>query len=143
MQRDLPAGQSYERLWREESPDALVVLSVQGEVMLWNRMAEVIFGYTPAQAEGRLLTDLIVPADRIDEELAARRDADDGIGISAEDQARLFAAFTQVGDPRRRPDGTGMGLHVCATLATLMGGRIEVESQPGAGSRFSLVMERC
>ncbi|MCR5868455.1 MAG: PAS domain-containing sensor histidine kinase [Aquincola tertiaricarbonis] len=76
MQRDLPAGQSYERLWREESPDALVVLSVQGEVMLWNRMAEVIFGYTPAQAEGRLLTDLIVPADRIDEELAARRDAE-------------------------------------------------------------------
>lgn len=67
--------------------------------------------------------------------------ADEGIGISPEDQARLFSAFTQVGDPRRRPDGTGMGLHVCATLATLMGGRIEVQSQPGAGSCFSLVME--
>ncbi|MEF7613368.1 PAS domain S-box protein [Aquincola sp. MAHUQ-54] len=65
---------------------------------------------------------------------------DDGVGISEEDQARLFAAFTQVGDPRRRPDGTGMGLHVCATLATLMGGRIEVKSRPGEGSRFSLVM---
>ena len=66
---------------------------------------------------------------------------DDGIGISAEDQARLFSAFTQVGDPRRRPDGTGMGLHVCATLATLMGGRIAVRSEPGAGSCFTLMME--
>lgn len=62
------------------------------------------------------------------------------MGISADDQTRLFAAFTQVGDPRRRPEGTGMGLHVCATLATLMGGRIDVRSTPGAGSRFSLVV---
>ena len=61
---------------------------------------------------------------------------------------QTFANYTAARDPLDvfslrddRPDGTGMGLHVCATLATLMGGRIEVQSQPGEGSCFSLVME--
>jgi PAS domain S-box-containing protein len=67
--------------------------------------------------------------------------SDTGVGISAADQQRLFAAFTQVGDPRRRPDGTGMGLHLSARLAEMLGGRITVESTPGAGSRFMLVLE--
>jgi signal transduction histidine kinase len=66
--------------------------------------------------------------------------ADTGVGISAPDQQRLFAAFTQVGDPRRRPDGTGMGLHLSARLAELLGGRITVESTAGRGSRFVLAI---
>ncbi|WP_128003486.1 PAS domain-containing sensor histidine kinase [Piscinibacter defluvii] len=65
--------------------------------------------------------------------------ADTGIGISAEDCARLFQAFAQVGDPRRRQgEGTGLGLHLSHRLAELMGGRILVESEPGVGSRFAL-----
>jgi PAS domain S-box-containing protein len=66
--------------------------------------------------------------------------ADTGVGISAADQKRLFAAFTQVGDPRRRPDGTGMGLHLSARLAEMLGGRITVDSEPGRGSRFVLAI---
>jgi PAS domain S-box-containing protein len=66
---------------------------------------------------------------------------DTGVGISEADRQRLFAAFTQVGDPRRRPEGTGMGLHLSARLAEMLGGRIEVQSTPGAGSRFTLVLE--
>jgi PAS domain S-box-containing protein len=63
---------------------------------------------------------------------------DTGVGISAADQKKLFGAFTQVGDPRRRPEGTGMGLHLSARLAELLGARIEVESQAGEGSCFTL-----
>jgi PAS domain S-box-containing protein len=66
--------------------------------------------------------------------------SDTGVGISESDQKRLFAAFTQVGDPRRRPDGTGMGLHLSARLAEMLSGRITVESALGAGSRFVLLL---
>jgi PAS domain S-box-containing protein len=65
---------------------------------------------------------------------------DTGVGISEEDQARLFGSFTQVGDPRRRPEGTGLGLHLSARLAQLMNGRIDVQSVPGVGSRFTLTL---
>ncbi|WP_310734602.1 PAS domain-containing sensor histidine kinase [Azohydromonas caseinilytica] len=63
---------------------------------------------------------------------------DTGVGISEADQGKLFGAFTQVGDPRRRPEGTGMGLHLSARLAELLGARIEVKSRLGEGSCFSL-----
>ena len=70
--------------------------------------------------------------------------ADTGIGISHEDQRRLFQAFTQVGDAHMhtRAEGTGLGLHLSAKLAELMQGRIEVDSTPGQGSRFTLVLAK-
>jgi PAS domain S-box-containing protein len=63
---------------------------------------------------------------------------DTGIGISAEDQQRLFNAFTQVGTVGMRNEGTGLGLYLCRKLADLIGARIEVDSAVGRGSRFSL-----
>ncbi|MBX3607946.1 MAG: PAS domain S-box protein [Piscinibacter sp.] len=67
--------------------------------------------------------------------------ADTGIGISEEDQARLFLAFTQVGQAQsRKVEGTGLGLHLSLKLADLMGGRIDVRSTLGQGSRFALLL---
>ncbi len=63
---------------------------------------------------------------------------DTGVGIAEDDLPKLFRSFTQVGDPRRRPEGTGLGLHLSARLVELMGGRIEVNSRVGEGSRFSV-----
>ncbi len=65
--------------------------------------------------------------------------SDSGIGISPEDQKRLFARFTQVdASPTRRFEGTGLGLAISRQLGQLMGGDVTVESVPGEGSTFTL-----
>jgi len=63
---------------------------------------------------------------------------DTGIGISPQDQKRIFTKFYQA-DPShsREHRGTGLGLPLCRMLVELLGGEIRVESRPGAGSRFS------
>jgi signal transduction histidine kinase len=63
--------------------------------------------------------------------------SDTGVGISDGKISKLFDKFSQVDDsPTRRFSGTGLGLAICRELALLMGGDIEVESSPGAGSVF-------
>jgi len=66
---------------------------------------------------------------------------DTGIGIPLEKQAAIFEAFTQA-DPSttRRFGGTGLGLSIASQLVALLGGRIWVESEPSAGSRFHFVL---
>jgi signal transduction histidine kinase/CheY-like chemotaxis protein len=63
--------------------------------------------------------------------------ADSGIGISPEDQARLFSAFTQIDSSlSRKYEGTGLGLALVKRLAKLHGGAVGVESEVGKGSIF-------
>ena len=66
---------------------------------------------------------------------------DTGPGISAEDLTRLFQKFSQVGEQNpNRPRGTGLGLVVCKELAELHKGRVEVTSEEGHGTTFTLLL---
>jgi signal transduction histidine kinase len=69
--------------------------------------------------------------------------ADTGIGIAPADRRRIFEDYTQVDGPiQQRVRGTGLGLPLTRKLALLLGGEVRLESQVGAGSRFSLVVPR-
>jgi PAS domain S-box-containing protein len=66
---------------------------------------------------------------------------DTGVGIAADDQARLFGAFTRLAANRPgAPGGTGLGLHLSRKLAELLGGRIDLRSEVGTGSTFTLFL---
>jgi CheY-like chemotaxis protein len=76
------------------------------------------------------------------DESALRFDVTDtGIGLSPEEQARLFEAFYQAMPAARRdPTGSGLGLVISKRLAEALGGRLEVHSEAARGSTFSLIL---
>jgi signal transduction histidine kinase len=66
---------------------------------------------------------------------------DTGMGIKPGDRERIFEDFQQVDSSVARPHGgTGLGLSICRRLAAMLGGRLELESEVGRGSTFTLVV---
>lgn len=65
---------------------------------------------------------------------------DNGVGILAEDQARIFERFYKT-DPARNRTGTGLGLAIARHVVEAHGGHIGVTSQPGMGSRFFFTLK--
>jgi signal transduction histidine kinase len=66
---------------------------------------------------------------------------DTGIGLSQDDQKRLFTKFFRSSDPRvQRERGTGLGLALADALVKRSGGKISVESEPGKGTTFRLTL---
>jgi signal transduction histidine kinase len=105
-----------------------------------------------AQILGALLDNAVKFTDRgrVTLSAAARRDedgriavrftvTDTGVGVSDTAREHLFDVFAQAdGSATRRFGGVGAGLTICRGLVELMGGTIEVDSAPGAGSAFTV-----
>jgi len=106
-----------------------ILLNLLSNAVKYTEHGEVVLA-VQAQPEGERI--------RLDFEVR-----DTGVGISAEDQDRLFQPFYQTEYGMKLGEGTGLGLAICRQYADLMGGRVFVESQPGVGSvfHFSVPME--
>ena len=65
---------------------------------------------------------------------------DTGLGLSSAQLAELFQPFNRLGRELSDSEGTGIGLVISRRLAELMGGGIDVESQPGEGTTFALTL---
>jgi signal transduction histidine kinase len=85
----------------------------------------------------RIELSVVVADDRV--RLAVR---DTGVGIEPEDRERIFERFARTQRGRQRADGTGLGLAIVSAIATAHGGTVAVDSMPGAGSTFTLVVPR-
>ncbi len=66
--------------------------------------------------------------------------SDQGIGIAAEELSRIFEAFYQSNREKLEQQGSGSGLAIVKGIVEMHGGQVEVESQPGVGSTFTIVL---
>jgi signal transduction histidine kinase/DNA-binding response OmpR family regulator len=137
MLRPILVGDSVELVF-DLPPDGIRLYSDEGKVsqILRNFISNAI-KFTP---RGEV---------RVSAEIDGERDvvrfavADTGIGIPPEHHERIFEEFAQVEHPmQKRYRGTGLGLPLSRKLAHLLGGEIVLESQPGRGSTFTLVVPR-
>ncbi|MCU0535462.1 MAG: ATP-binding protein [Hydrococcus sp. Prado102] len=68
---------------------------------------------------------------------------DTGVGIAQENQSRIFEEFVRLNEFTSKPiQGTGLGLPLCKKLVELLGGRIELQSELGVGSTFSVILPK-
>ena len=119
------------RLATETDPSVGLIEADERKVkqILFNLLSNAV-KFTPS---GGSVT-LAATADDGQVEISVR---DTGVGIGAEDQARIFEEFTQVGKGATQ-EGTGLGLALTRRLVELHHGRLSVASEPGAGSTFTV-----
>jgi len=95
--------------------------------------------YTPSEPDGKK-GHILVSCQRR-RNLVKISVCDNGIGIPEGRQADIFKSYVQVGNPERnREKGFGLGLSIAEGLASLLGHKLDVNSTPGQGSRFSVTV---
>jgi signal transduction histidine kinase/DNA-binding response OmpR family regulator len=118
---------------QESIPDMLIGDPLRFRQVLLNLVDNAI----KFTREGKIVVTADIREQTLEMVLVEIEVADTGIGISKEDQEKIFTPFTQAdSSTTRNYGGTGLGLTISRKLAELMGGRIWVESRPGQGSTF-------
>ena len=121
-----------------EDPEEPIVLTTDAR-----RVAQVLRNFVSNALKFTTEGEVRVEGRVADGDMVSLEVTDTGVGIAPEDQPRIFEDFIQVDGPiQKRVRGTGLGLPLTRKLARLLGGEIRLESQPGEGSRFSLVIPR-
>ena len=106
-----------------------ILTNLVANAIKFTEYGEVVIDVRRAEPDADTSTDNVTLAFQV---------RDTGIGISAEAMPRIFQAFIQAqGGTSRRYGGTGLGLPISKQLVELMGGQLQVSSQPGVGSVFS------
>jgi signal transduction histidine kinase/CheY-like chemotaxis protein len=134
MLKPLLTGNSLELIF-DAAPDLPILYTDEGKVsqilrnLISNALKFTRRGYVRLSARMQ------------GEDLVVFEVADTGIGIAPENLDRIFEEFVQIeSEMQTRVKGTGLGLPLSKRLAELLGGTISVESEPGAGSTFQIVL---
>jgi len=92
----------------------------------------------------RFCKQKIVITAQLDDDMVCVGIADDGVGISLEDQKKLFQKFSQVNrnNSGSAYKGTGLGLALCKEIIAQHGGKIWVESAPDGGAKFCFTVQK-
>ncbi|WP_447874363.1 response regulator [Serratia fonticola] len=99
-----------------------IVTNLIGNALKFTHTGEVVLQIAPSLSTPKMLTFSII---------------DTGIGIAEDKQAVIFESFSQAdSSTTRKYGGTGLGLTISARLVAMMGGKLQVSSQPGNGSHF-------
>ena len=127
-EQEPPRRRSARRTWARSTADPMrlkqILLNLLSNACKFTKEGEVALRVRKV-ADGRDWVELAV--------------ADTGIGLTAEQQAKLFQDFTQADSlTARRYGGTGLGLAISRKLARMMGGDVTVASEPGKGSVFTV-----
>jgi len=123
------------RLHQELAPDVVVMADAVDIRRIVDNLVDNAFRY------GDVLTQVHVRTWNSDH-AAVLEVSDDGPGIAAADQTRIFDAFTRVRSDSGAPDGSGLGLAIARGLARRSRGDVRIESRPGAGARFEVTLPR-
>ena len=99
------AGSSFAELLIDESPDALIALSVDGRVRSWNRGARAMFGYSAEEAIGTAIDELTVPEEgRVQARQALQKAVQDGSALTETIRRHKNGSLIQVDVSMRRVD---------------------------------------
>lgn len=118
-------------IWNDNDTN-IILMADEAKVkqIIYNLLGNAI-KFTPNGGEINIRTNLVGSMVRISV-------IDNGIGISSDDQKKLFTPFTQLDNSvSKQYEGTGLGLALVKELVELHGGRVWVESEPGKGSNFT------
>jgi signal transduction histidine kinase len=117
----------------DRAPIAVLTDPLRLQQIITNLLSNAI-RYTDEKGAVRLTCEVV------SDQMWAIAIADSGIGISPEDQKRIFEPYFQgsLGDREKVPDSTGLGLAIVSRLVKLLSGQLEVVSQPDVGSTFTV-----
>jgi PAS domain S-box-containing protein len=123
-QQHLPAAGDAASLWADRTRVRQVLLNLLSNAAKYNRAGGSLVVHAAALGAGEVAIEV----------------RDDGPGLDDAQMQHLFEPFNRLGREHGPVEGTGIGLALSRLLAQQMGGRLEVQSQPGVGSVFRLVL---